>query len=233
MTVKKKLIALSFIAGLTAPLLAAPANASESFELPETLKVAPLVAEAAPVTATSAVKLNYERPSVSTTPATVVEAPVEAVQPTKSEAASTASESTRLAVTQPVAVPVAQSLIQPASASVPQAVAPVSGNAVVNAAKAQLGVVQDCTALVTKSLAAVGISHHGWPVSYLALGRVVSAAEALPGDVIYYANGGAGVAHVAINLGGGKAVHGGFNGNQTVIFSVNVGSGPVYIRVGG
>ncbi|EYT53911.1 NlpC/P60 family protein [Kocuria sp. UCD-OTCP] len=99
------------------------------------------------------------------------------------------------------------------------------------AAKNQLGVGQDCTALVTKSLRAAGINHHGWPASYLKLGTRVSAAQAQPGDLVYYANGGMGFAHIAVYIGGGKAVHGGWNGNQTVIQTVNVGSGPVYIRV--
>ena len=39
------------------------------------------------------------------------------------------------------------------------------------------------------------------------------------------------MAHIAVYAGNGMAVHGGFNGNQTVVFSANVGSGPVFIRV--
>ena len=85
--------------------------------------------------------------------------------------------------------------------------------------------------LVTNALKAAGVSHHGWPISYFALGRQVPASQALPGDVIYYANGGMGLAHVAVYLGNNVAVHGGWNGNQTVTFSSNVGSGPVFIRV--
>lgn len=99
------------------------------------------------------------------------------------------------------------------------------------AARNQLGVGQDCTALVTNALRAAGIHHHGWPASYLSLGTRVSAAHAQPGDLVYYANGGMGFAHIAVYIGGGKAVHGGWNGYQTVIRTVHVGSGPVYIRV--
>ena len=87
--------------------------------------------------------------------------------------------------------------------------------------------------LVTNALAAAGINHHGWPASYLSLGRTVSAAEAMPGDLIYYANGGMGLAHIAVYVGGGQAVHGGFNGNSTVVAPAELGSGGVYIRVGG
>jgi cell wall-associated NlpC family hydrolase len=105
------------------------------------------------------------------------------------------------------------------------------GATIASAAKGQLGVSQDCTALVTNALRAAGINHHGWPDSYLGLGTRVSAAQAQPGDIVYYANGGSGFAHIAIYIGGGKAVHGGWNGNQTTIASVNVGSGPVFVRV--
>jgi cell wall-associated NlpC family hydrolase len=87
--------------------------------------------------------------------------------------------------------------------------------------------------LVTNSLAAVGIHFHGWPADYLSLGRVVPASEAQPGDLAYYVNGGMGLAHIAVYVGNGQAVHGGWNGNTTALFSVNVGSGPVFIRVGG
>jgi cell wall-associated NlpC family hydrolase len=92
---------------------------------------------------------------------------------------------------------------------------------------------QDCTRLVSNALAAAGINFHGWPAGYLSLGRTVSAAEAIPGDLIYYADGGMGLAHIAVYIGGGKAVHGGFNGNTTVVAPAQLGSGPVFIRVGG
>jgi cell wall-associated NlpC family hydrolase len=104
-------------------------------------------------------------------------------------------------------------------------------SAIASAALAQLGRIQDCTMLVTNALAAVGVSFHDWPAGYLSLGTTVSAAAAVPGDLLYYANGGTGVAHIAVYIGNGMAVHGGWNGNQTVTFSANVGSGPVFIRV--
>ena len=62
-----------------------------------------------------------------------------------------------------------------------------------------------------------------------AYGTQVSTPE--PGDMIYYADGGMGLAHIAIYIGNGEAIHSGWNGNQTVINSANVGSGPVYYRV--
>lgn len=103
--------------------------------------------------------------------------------------------------------------------------------AIAAAALAQLGRAQDCTMLATNSLAAVGIQFHDWPAGYLSLGVTVPASQAIAGDLIYYANGGMGLAHIAVYIGNGVAVHGGWNGNQTVTFSANVGSGPVYIRV--
>lgn len=108
----------------------------------------------------------------------------------------------------------------------------ISGSAVANAALAQVGVYQACTPLVTNAIAAAGIYYSGYPAGYMSLGTIVSASEAQPGDILYYANGGTGSAHVAIYLGNGQAVHGGWNGNQTVVASAYVGSGPVFIHIG-
>lgn len=85
--------------------------------------------------------------------------------------------------------------------------------------------------LVTNALAAVGIHFHDWPAGYMTLGHVITADQAQPGDLLYYMDGGAGVPHIAVYAGNGMAVHGGYNGNQTVVFSAYVGSGPVFIRV--
>lgn len=106
------------------------------------------------------------------------------------------------------------------------------GGGIAGAALAQLGRYQDCTALVSNALASQGIYFHAYPAGYLSLGTIVSASQAQPGDIIYYADGGLGVAHVAVYIGNGQAVHGGWQGNQTVIASAYVGSGPVFIRVG-
>jgi cell wall-associated NlpC family hydrolase len=165
------------------------------------------------ISAASSINISFEKPAVSTSPAPVVEAPKPVVE--VQEAAPAA------AVSATVAAPAA-----PAAAS-------GMGAAIAAAAYAQLGVSQDCTALATNALAAVGINYHGWPAGYLSLGRTVSAAEAQPGDLAYYENGGMGMAHIAVYVGNGQAVHGGWNGGTTSLFSVNVGSSPVFIRVGG
>ncbi|WP_255770389.1 C40 family peptidase [Pseudarthrobacter sulfonivorans] len=176
------------------------------------------VESAAPavISAESTIAISYEKPAVSTTPAPVAE-PEPVVEAPAAPAVQTARPAAAIKV----------------AASTPSAPVAASskGQAILAAAYAQLGVNQDCTMLVTNSLAAVGIHFHDWPAGYLSLGTRVSAAEAQPGDLIYYADGGAGMAHVAVYAGNGQAVHGGFNGNQTVVFSANVGSGPVFIRV--
>lgn len=83
---------------------------------------------------------------------------------------------------------------------------------IAQAALAQLGVYQDCTMLVTNSLKAVGINFHSGPAGYLSLGEVTN--DPVPGDIIVYSG------HVAIYIGDGKAVHGGWLGNQTVVSTV-------------
>ena len=119
----------------------------------------------------------------------------------------------------------------PAAAATTQVASSNKGAAIYQAALAQLGRYQDCTMLVTNALKAVGINFHDWPIGYMSLGTVVPASQAQPGDLIYYANGGLGMAHIAVYAGNGQAVHGGWLGNQTVLNSANVAGGAVYIRV--
>lgn len=83
---------------------------------------------------------------------------------------------------------------------------------IADAALAQLGVYQDCTMLVTNSLKAVGINFHGAPYAYSTLGEWTD--NPVPGDICIYQG------HVALYIGNGQAVHGGWLGNQTVISTV-------------
>lgn len=107
------------------------------------------------------------------------------------------------------------------------------GAAIAAAALAQVGDIQDCTRLVEDSLAAVGIGYTAMG-DLFTLGPTIPAAQASPGDLVYYADGGFGAAHVAVAIGDGLAVHGGWNGNQTVISGVDIpgGSAPVVIDIG-
>ncbi|MGO4806266.1 NlpC/P60 family protein [Arthrobacter sp. 2MCAF15] len=198
------------------------ANAAETNVQRESTSASALeVQSAAPATisAASSIAISYEKPAVTTTPAPVVEAPKPVVQVQDSTASRAGG--TELGVSGGVA------------AQAPAGIGSGAGATIAAAAYAQIGVSQDCTALATNALAAAGIHYHGWPAGYLSLGRTVSAAEARPGDLAYYQNGGVGMAHIAVYVGNGMAVHGGWNGGTTALYSVNVGSGPVFIRVGG
>jgi cell wall-associated NlpC family hydrolase len=169
--------------------------------------------------------LNFEKPVVTTSPAPVaVGAPAPVVSEAKVEV-QTSTPAAPVVAAAPVAVK--------AAPAAPVAPAPSSGKGatIAAAAYAQIGVAQDCTALATNALAAAGINFHGWPAGYLSLGSTVSAADAKPGDLIYYQNGGMGMAHIAVYVGNGQAIHGGWNGGTTALYSANVGSGPVFIRV--
>lgn len=212
---------------------------STSFEqvaTPELNKATTPTSLAPAVTASSTVKLNFERPVVK-----AVAAPVKPKVKVE-ESAPVAKPVAPATPATPAAAPA--KAVKAAAAPAPAPVAPANpvapvgpaassskGAAIAAAAKAQLGVEQDCTMLATNSLKAVGINFHGWPAEYMSLGTVVSAAEAQPGDILVYANGGAGLPHVAVYIGNGQAVHGGWNGHTTAIFSANVGSGPTYVRV--
>ena len=162
-------------------------------------------------------------PKAETKPAAQTPAP--AAQ-TKAATPAPAAQTKPAAQTPAPAAPAAQT--KPAATTTPSG----SKNAAIyQAALAQVGRYQDCTMLVTNALKSVGINYHDWPAGYMKLGTQVSASQAQAGDLVYYANGGTGLAHIAVYAGNGQAVHGGWLGNQTVVNTANVGSGPVYIRV--
>lgn len=185
-------------------------------------------------------------PKAAATPA-ATPAPAKAVETKKEEApkaevkkeAPVATPAVAKAAEKPAATPavataaptVTAKTQAPAAAATTQAASSNKGAAIYQAALAQLGTFQDCTMLVTNALKAVGINFHDWPAGYMSLGTVVPASQAQPGDLVYYANGGMGAAHIGVYAGNGQAIHGGWNGNQTVLNTANLGSGPVYIRV--
>ena len=204
-------------------------------------KTAATVAPAATPTAPAAV------PKAAAPAATPAKAETKAVETKKAEApkaevkkeAPVATPAVAKAAEKPAATPavataaptVTAKTQAPAAAATTQAASSNKGAAIYQAALAQLGTFQDCTMLVTNALKAVGINFHDWPAGYMSLGTVVPASQAQPGDLVYYANGGMGAAHIGVYAGNGQAIHGGWNGNQTVLNTANLGSGPVYIRV--
>lgn len=225
----------------------APADAKIAFNrTPVKAVAAPEVVEAPAVAVKSETVAEIEEApaaALAAEPAAAkpaVSEPVTAAPAVAAEAAAVPAVAAAPAAPAPATpavqtAPAAQAAPAPKAPAAKKTPAVSSGVAatIAAAAQGQLGVTQDCTRLASNALAAAGINFHGWPAGYLSLGRTVSAGEAIPGDLIYYADGGAGVAHIAVYIGGGKAVHGGFNGNQTVVAPADLGSGPVYIRVGG
>ncbi|PWF88995.1 NlpC/P60 family protein [Kocuria rosea] len=193
---------------------------------------APAVAAPAPKAAAAPAPVAAPKPAVQAAPAPK---PAAAPAPKPAPVAAPKPAVQAAPAPKPAAAPAPKPAVQAAPAAqrtvAPQSSASGKGATISSAAMGQLGVGQDCTALVTNALRAAGINHHGWPASYLSLGTQVSAGQAKPGDLVYYADGGMGAAHIAVYIGGGKAVHGGWNGGTTAISGVNVGSGPVFVRV--
>ena len=212
-----------------APVQAAPVQAAPVARV----QAAPVAQTrvAAPAAQTKAAAPAAQTKAAAPAAQTKVAAPAD-----QTKAAAPAAE-TKAAAQTPAPVAQTKAAAQtpaPAAQTKPAATTTPSGSknaAIYQAALAQVGRYQDCTMLVTNALKSVGINYHDWPAGYMKLGTQVSASQAQAGDLVYYANGGTGLAHIAVYAGNGQAVHGGWLGNQTVVNTANVGSGPVYIRV--
>lgn len=194
--------------------------------------VAPAAAPTAPAAAPKAAATPAPTKAVETKKEEAPKAEVKKEAPVAKPAVAKAAEKTAATPAVATAAPTVTAKTQaPAAAATTQVASSNKGAAIYQAALAQLGTFQDCTLLVTNALKAVGINFHDWPAGYMSLGTVVPASQAQPGDLVYYANGGMGAAHIGVYAGNGQAIHGGWNGNQTVLNTANLGSGPVYIRV--
>ena len=114
----------------------------------------------------------------------------------------------------------------PAQAQTP-APAPASsgiGAALVASAYGQIGVAQDCTAMVEKALRSVGKSVGDLaPAQFFAYGSVVGSPE--PGDLVITSG------HVAIYVGNGQVISGGFDGMNTVLHPLSYLGGASFVRV--
>ena len=212
--------------------VAAPAAQTKAAAPAAQTKAAAPVAQtkaAAPVAQTKAVTTaapKTETKAAAQTPAPAAQ--TKATTPAPKAETKAAAQTPAPAAQTKAATPAPAAQTKPAATTTPSG----SKNAAIyQAALAQVGRYQDCTMLVTNALKSVGINYHDWPAGYMKLGTQVSASQAQAGDLVYYANGGTGLAHIAVYAGNGQAVHGGWLGNQTVVNTANVGSGPVYIRV--
>ena len=201
---------------------------------PAVTAVATPKAEVKKETPAAAPKAEVKKETPAVAPKAEVKKETPAAAPkaeAKKEVAAAKAEVKKETTVATAAPNVAAKPAAPAAVATTQAASSNKGAAIYQAALAQLGRYQDCTMLVTNALKAVGINFHDWPIGYMSLGTVVPASQAQPGDLIYYANGGLGMAHIAVYAGNGQAVHGGWLGNQTVLNSANVAGGAVYIRV--
>ena len=221
-----------------APVQAAPVARVQAAPVAQTRVAAPAAQTKAAAPAAQTPAPAAQTKAVTTAaPKTETKAAAQTPAPAaQTKAATPAPKAETKAATQTPA-PAAQTKAAtpaPAAQTKPAATTTPSGSknaAIYQAALAQVGRYQDCTMLVTNALKSVGINYHDWPAGYMKLGTQVSASQAQAGDLVYYANGGTGLAHIAVYAGNGQAVHGGWLGNQTVVNTANVGSGPVYIRV--
>ena len=215
--------------------VAAPAAQTKAAAPAAQTKAAAPAAQTKP--AAPAAQTKAAAPAAQTKAAAPVAQTKAAAPVAQTKAVTTAAPKTETKAAAQTPAPAAQTKAAtpaPAAQTKPAATTTPSGSknaAIYQAALAQVGRYQDCTMLVTNALKSVGINYHDWPAGYMKLGTQVSASQAQAGDLVYYANGGTGLAHIAVYAGNGQAVHGGWLGNQTVVNTANVGSGPVYIRV--
>lgn len=179
----------------------------------------------------ASIPLELVAPEGEVDSAIIAEEEEAAAEEAAAEAAREAEEvaAARAAATQAAAV--TKATVK--SADVP---AGVGAQGLVSAALAQLGTNQDCTDLVQNALAAIGATQrrdqggydHGVSDFYQ-YGTPVTDGNYAPGDILIWA----GAPHVAVYIGNGQAVHGGWQGNQTVVAEYYYPSAtPDVIRLG-
>ena len=213
-------------AGGAAPAQPAPAAAPEAARQVQ-----------APLSAASGVKIEFDRTAVKAVPAPVA-APVvakpvakpAAVKPVVKKVTPVVAAAPKAAAALAAApkVTVKAAVAAPKAPAAAPAKAPVKAAAGVNAAMlasaySQIGITQDCTAMVEKALGAAGIRVGDLaPMQFLNYGKVVSTPQ--PGDMVVQSG------HVAIYAGNGKVISGGMNGiNATMAHPLSwlTATGPV------
>ena len=112
----------------------------------------------------------------------------------------------------------------PAPAPAPAATGTGTGAAILASAYSQLGVQQDCTAMVEKALRSVGKSVGDLaPTQFYQYGTVVGTPA--PGDLVITAG------HVGVYAGDGQVVSGGVDGYKTEVHSISWLGGASFVRV--
>ncbi|GAA3290858.1 NlpC/P60 family protein [Arthrobacter citreus] len=212
-----------------------PAQAAVSTDR-QALEATPLSA----VTATGAVSVSAQAPfelatleSVSSVSGAEYRAQVAAEE---AAAAAQAQQAQQAAAVQTQQAPATSAYTAPAAApaantpapAAPAAPAPVAssgvGAALVASAYGQIGVAQDCTAMVEKALRSIGKSVGDLaPAQFYAYGTVVGSPE--PGDLVITSG------HVAIYVGNGQVISGGFDGMNTVLHPLSYLGGASFVRV--
>ncbi|MCQ2001381.1 NlpC/P60 family protein [Arthrobacter zhaoxinii] len=192
----------------------APANAP--FELPLVAPSSTSGAEyRAQLAAEEAAAKAAEEAAAAQAAAVQAAAAQTAAAQTAARTAPAASAPTALAATSGYEAPA-----KPAAAQAPSNVA----SALVASAYGQIGVAQDCTAMVEKALRSVGKSVGDLaPGQFFQYGSVVSSPA--PGDLVI--TGG----HVAIYIGNGQVISGGLNGMNTGLHSLSDLPGASFVRV--
>ncbi|MCC3276666.1 MULTISPECIES: NlpC/P60 family protein [unclassified Arthrobacter] len=153
----------------------------------------------------------------------------EAAVAAAAEAQAQQAAATQRAAASRVAAPVANGAVQTASSTpaAPAADAVAPGNVaagLVASAYSQIGVAQDCTAMVEKALRSVGKSVGDLaPGQFFQYGTVVGSPA--PGDLVISAT------HVAIYVGNGQVISGGLNGMNTGLHSLSDLHGYSFVRV--
>ncbi|MET3903254.1 NlpC/P60 family protein [Paenarthrobacter sp. 4246] len=178
------------------------------------------------VTALATATVNFERPAVASVAAPVIEKPAPVAPAPVAKKAAVTTAAAKAPVAQAAAAAPAAAAPAPAAAAAP-AVGGVNA-AMVASAYAQIGIMQDCTAMVERALGSAGIPVGDLgPMQFMNYGKVVSSPQ--PGDMIVQSG------HVAIYIGNGQAISGGINGNQTGIHPISwlTATGPLtYVRAG-
>ena len=224
-TVGRRTVVVAASSGLLVTMFGAPAGAATggtAGSLPS-VDTASLTASARAALATAPVVTSPEGAEWSSdAPAVTAVAPAPVV--TRAAAAKAARSAARAATPTVVRAAVANN---PA----PQSVA---GNAVLEIAARYVGTPYlsggstpagfDCSGFVQYVYAQLGISLPRTTYAYRGVGTVVSAADALPGDIIYTSG------HVAIYAGGGMEIDSPRPG-KTIQFRAVWQSNPIYIRV--